>query len=188
MNQEKKLDRRILRTRRMLKSALIELILERGLEDISIRNLTDRADIGYATFYRHCKSKEELLLRIFLEVTDELVDHLQGRPTHYEEALAMYEFIAENRDVYLAACRLPRDHPAIEKTKSHMRELMVSRISAEVEVESPLDVSITHIMNSTWELIRWWIGEGEHYSPEQMATFQHELIVKLTEGPTFAGE
>ncbi len=188
MNQKKKVDRRVLRTRRMLKSALIELILEQGLDSISIRTLTDRADVGYATFYRHCKSKEELLMQIFLDLNAELLDHLQNRPTHYEEALALYEFVAEKRDVYLAACQLPRDHPAIEKAKSHMRELFVARTVNGVEVESPLEVYINHTMNSIWELIRWWIEEGVQHSPEEMATYQNELMVKLTEVPVFAAD
>ena len=172
----------------MLKAALVELILERGLEAISIRDLTERADIGYATFYRHCKSKEELLQQIFLETIADLRSHLQVQPTHYEEALALYEYITEKRDIFVVACRLPRDHPVIVSVWSQVRELVVSHTMARMEIESPLDVSINHLMNSVWEMIRWWIEEGEHYSPEQMATFQSELIIKLTEEPILKGE
>lgn len=171
----------------MLKAALIELILERGLDAISIRDLTERADIGYATFYRHCKSKEELLLHIFLDLMSELGARLQNQPTHYDEALALYQFIAEKRDIFRVACSLPRDHSAIAQAWNHARDVAESRLTG-VIVESPLDVSINHIINSVWELIRWWIEEGEHYSPEQMATYQCELIVNLTEEPLFAGE
>ena len=54
-------DRRVRRTKRRLKKALLELIDERGYETITVRELTDRADVGRSTFYSHFDSKEALL-------------------------------------------------------------------------------------------------------------------------------
>lgn len=44
-------DRRIRRTRRALANALIELATNRPYKSITIRDITDKADIGYATFF-----------------------------------------------------------------------------------------------------------------------------------------
>lgn len=54
-------DRRVRRTRTRLKEALLELIEERGYESITVRDLTERADVGRSTFYAHFDSKESLL-------------------------------------------------------------------------------------------------------------------------------
>lgn len=59
---ERRPDRRIGRTRRRLKQALLELIEERPLDSISIHDLTERAEVGRSTFYSHFDSKEDLLL------------------------------------------------------------------------------------------------------------------------------
>ncbi|NCF69861.1 MAG: TetR/AcrR family transcriptional regulator, partial [Chloroflexi bacterium] len=45
-------DRRIRRTRRLLEAALLDLVDEQPYPSITIRDITDRADIGYATFFR----------------------------------------------------------------------------------------------------------------------------------------
>jgi AcrR family transcriptional regulator len=55
------LDRRIQRTRQLLRNALFALIIERGYESIAIQDITERANLGRATFYLHYQDKEELL-------------------------------------------------------------------------------------------------------------------------------
>ena len=57
----RQLDRRVRRTRRRLKEALLGLIQERPYEAVTVQNIIDRADVGRSTFYSHFRSKEELL-------------------------------------------------------------------------------------------------------------------------------
>lgn len=55
-------DRRVRRTRATLHRALIELLLERPYERITVRDILDRADVGRSTFYAHFRDKDDLLL------------------------------------------------------------------------------------------------------------------------------
>ena len=63
-----KTDRRIQRTRQSLRNALLELIKEKGFDAISTEEITERANVGRATFYLHYKDKEDLLLEEFSEM------------------------------------------------------------------------------------------------------------------------
>jgi AcrR family transcriptional regulator len=58
---ERKEDRRIQRTRLMLRSAMTSLIREKGFEALTVQDIIDRANVGRSTFYTHFKSKEDLL-------------------------------------------------------------------------------------------------------------------------------
>ena len=69
-------DRRVLRTRRTLREALVQLILQRGWEKVSVLEVCERADVGRSTFYTHFADKEELLLSGF----DDLRQALRTRP------------------------------------------------------------------------------------------------------------
>lgn len=69
-------DRRVERTRRTLRDALVALILERGWDDISVKDVCAAADVGRSTFYAHFADKEELLSSGF----DGLVAHLRASP------------------------------------------------------------------------------------------------------------
>src|SRR5216683_8342082 len=69
-------DRRVKRTQNLLVKALIALSLEKGYEAVTIRDITERADIGYATFFRHYHDKDELLEDVLDVVLAELIDLL----------------------------------------------------------------------------------------------------------------
>src|SRR5947209_8306054 len=75
-------DRRVRRTQHLLAKALIALTLEKGYDAVTIRDITERADIGYATFFRHYHDKDELLKDVLdvvlIELTDLLVPSLPG--------------------------------------------------------------------------------------------------------------
>jgi AcrR family transcriptional regulator len=61
-------DRRVRRTRRVLRDALVALILERGWDSVTVQDVCARADVGRSTFYVHFADKEELLLSGFDEL------------------------------------------------------------------------------------------------------------------------
>src|SRR5947209_15621162 len=69
-------DRRVKRTQQLLAKALIARTLEKGYEAVTIRDITERADIGYATFFRHYHHKDELLQDVLDVVLTELIDLL----------------------------------------------------------------------------------------------------------------
>jgi AcrR family transcriptional regulator len=56
-----KKDRRVQRTHRALHEAFIGLILERGYDAVSIRDVVERAGVGRSTFYIHFGDLDELL-------------------------------------------------------------------------------------------------------------------------------
>lgn len=181
MAQRKKVDRRIVRTRRALRDSLMDLVLEVGYAQISIRDLADRADIGYATFYRHFKSKDELLSHVLKELLAEFEMRLDPGMTTFEVAVAMYETAYQNQKVCLAASELPRGHPAVKEVWEGMFRLAKARYRVREGSEIPLDLSINHVVKSLWESIRWWLRDGARYSPRQMAQFHLKLIVDIAE-------
>ena len=53
--------KRITRSKRALRQALIALLEERGFDSITVNDLCDRADLNRGTFYNHFRDKENLL-------------------------------------------------------------------------------------------------------------------------------
>ena len=58
-------DRRVRKTRQLLREALMELTLERGYDHVTIQDILDRADVGRSTFYAHYHDKDDLLVSEF---------------------------------------------------------------------------------------------------------------------------
>lgn len=61
-------DRRVRRTRKLLRDALVNLILERGWDNVTVQDVCAEADVGRSTFYVHFADKEEALLSGFEEL------------------------------------------------------------------------------------------------------------------------
>lgn len=58
---EKRVDPRVMRTRSLLEQAFIELLDEKGFQNITIQDIASRATVNRATFYAHFEDKFDLL-------------------------------------------------------------------------------------------------------------------------------
>ena len=176
-----KLDRRVVRTRRLISGALLELAREKDFDRITVRDLTQRADVAYATFFRHYKSKDQVLTEEVRAIVREFLQDVGNAKTLHEESLAFYTVLDRRRDAIALSLSLPVDHPAVKPLWDEAPAIVAEIYSARDEDTIPKAASVNHIVNSVAALLRWWLSEGNDYTPEQMATMQSELIVKVTE-------
>jgi AcrR family transcriptional regulator len=61
-------DRRVRRTRELLRNAFLSLLAEKGYDRMTVQDILDRADVGRSTFYAHYRDKEDLLLAGFEDI------------------------------------------------------------------------------------------------------------------------
>jgi AcrR family transcriptional regulator len=63
-------DARVRRTRAQLGNALLNLIIEKPIDQVTVQDVLDRSGVGRSTFYLHYRDKDDLLisqLEMFLE-------------------------------------------------------------------------------------------------------------------------
>ena len=181
-----KQDPRVTRTQRALAEALIQLSLERGYDDITIRDITERAAVGYATFFRHYADKDALL-RVVLEVVlDEILD-LTNPPNNardpHEVAIRLFRFVGGRE----AICRVLVGGPGAVMLKARMIErgtqAAMQHPEEPVAPGLPLEIAAHHLVSGSIELLRWWLEHGKPYPPEQMA----DIYLRLIERPVREG-
>ena len=69
-------DRRITRSKKALRDAIVALLEEREFDDITVNDLCERADLNRGTFYNHFRDQDDLLATLENEVIADL-DHFQ---------------------------------------------------------------------------------------------------------------
>lgn len=183
MTDETKQDRRVRRTRRDLATALIELANEQPYEKITIRDITDRADIGYATFFRHYDSRDDLMLTIFEDITADL-ESLAGKHTDNffeKEGELLFSHARENETLYrsiLESRLFTRKLHAMlfDLVMSHMKE-HETLITASA---FPLDIAVNHMVSSMLGTLDWWLGNDCPYDIATMAGIYERLIIRAT--------
>ena len=178
---QQKLDRRIIRTRKALCDALVQLILIADYESITIRAVTDLADIGYATFYRHFKSKEDLLTFAFYSSLYELAKCLDPEMTPHAEAQVIFAHFRKHHGLFRSWFSLPRDHPVVVAVTKSIAHAVAKIYAVRDDSVVPLDVSVNHLLQASGELLRWFLFHGDDYSVEQAATMWLELVFEATE-------
>lgn len=87
-------DRRILRSRRLIREAMLDLLEEKPLAKIGISELCQRAEINRNTFYCHYSTPADVLA----QMENEILDHLRAALT----ASAEKERVAETALAVLA--------------------------------------------------------------------------------------
>jgi len=178
-------DRRVRRTQQLLAKALIALTLEKGYEAVTIRDITEQADVGYATFFRHYRDKDDLLQDVMDVVLAEFIELLcQVAPGDDPTAIGVLLFRrvqeqSEMMRVLLGShTLLPR---LIEATTQNILSDHVARPNSAV----PPEIAAHHIVTSTISLVQWWLDHGMPYSPEQMGRIYYELIERPTSEVAF---
>jgi len=178
-------DRRVRRTQHLLAKALIALTLEKGYEAVTIRDITERADIGYATFFRHYRDKDELLEDVLDVVHAEFVDRLCPATPGADPAavgVLLFRYVQERSEVLRV---LLRSHTLIPRLIEVATQNIVKDHTPRPDSTVPIEVAAHHIVTSTIALIQWWLDHGMLYPPERMGVIYFELIVRPTSEVAF---
>ena len=179
-------DRRVRRTQKSLARALVALTLEQGYEAVTIREITDRADIGYATFFRHYRDKDELLQDVLDVVLEELTGLLSSSvPDADPTAVGTLVFRYAQEHVEVVRVLLGR-RQVLQRLIAVTTDLTVREQTARPDSSVPLEIAAHHIVSATIALIEWWLDHGMPYPPEQMGRIYCELIAAPVGALAFA--
>ncbi len=174
-----KADRRISRTRRLLTDALIQLTLERGFENISLRDLTERADIGYATFFRHYPDKESLLNAILEESIATLIGIATPLVTQPKQMIAaMFTALLEHPERYQMLLKTRHINQLLSRAMLFGSSLFIAQNAAQIPSNIPAELAARHVIGATINLIEWWLEQTPRASPEQMGEIINSLIMQ----------
>ncbi|MEV5026665.1 TetR/AcrR family transcriptional regulator [Paenibacillus sp. LPE1-1-1.1] len=176
-------DRRISRTRQMIQESMIVLILEKGFEKISVKDIADHANVNRSTFYAHFQDKFELLDKVIEEKLLVLSDSLHNvnnrflvTKLRFDEPdpflSVLFAHIAESLKFYQAMfTHLEKDAFTI-KIQKVIREALYERISGlkmEQRLSVPLDIVLDYASFSILGVAQNWLKNDTVFSPHHMA-------------------
>jgi AcrR family transcriptional regulator len=187
----RKLDPRVVRTRQQLRAALVSLIEEKGLDALTVQDITDRAELNRATFYLHYHDKQDLLENSLRDAIDELMADLGASAGEQGELVidesprpikAVFEHVAQHAHFYrvmLSAEGVPafsagvRDYMA-EVTLRWLTTLQPQPRQSRV----PLEIVASSLSWSLLGVLIWWLEHDLPHPPEYMAE-QFQLLITL---------
>jgi AcrR family transcriptional regulator len=177
-------DTRIVRSREALRSGLLSLLEKKQFEQITIRDIAAQAKVGYATFFRHHPSKEDLLSEIATEEIQQLMSLtlplLDARDTRVS-CLALCNYVEQHRllwSVLLAGGAAA----ALRAELIRLAKQWAPKVRTSHWI--PVELGTVYGVAAAIEILSWWLHQpaGE-YSAEQVAEFLDRLVVAPATAP-----
>jgi AcrR family transcriptional regulator len=157
-------DRRVRRTRRALREALIALIVERGYEKVTVQDVLDRADIGRSTFYAHYRDKDALFTACFddlrASLEHELAATVEG-PSHDDPTRpigVMFEHAYANQLVYQALCGRSGSTSGTRMLHRLVLDSLRDHLTP-VGLQLPVDVVVEYHAGALVAVLLWWVRQ-----------------------------
>ncbi len=183
-----KRDRRIARTQQLLSRALMELVVERGYDTITIQDITDRANVSRATFYLHYRDKDELMFASMEKIYDGLAS------SHEKEAAfdlsdvredtpceaGDFEHVAEYADFYRAMLSKHGSLGFLLRVMSYLTEAFQPAMEQQVGengAKVPVDLIAAFFAGAEVGVMKWWLENDLRYTPQEMARMHFMLSV-----------
>jgi AcrR family transcriptional regulator len=176
-----KLDRRVIRTRKLLREAFLELMNEQQFQQLTVQDITDRAMINRATFYAHFDDKYALFNYTIKTLFQE---HLESRMPDtnrltYDNlralSLATLTFLSQ----FIAHCapaERNNDLPFEKQIQIHLREILCQWLDQLDPTIIPANTSIDLIATATSSAI---FGSVMHHARGNNSLSQEDYIEQL---------
>ena len=178
-------DRRVRRSRRLLKESLLELMQEKQFSEITIRDVTDHADMNRATFYLHYTDTAKLLQSVtedLLEGAQKLID------SHIQETVAdrttrpifepILDFGVEHWDI----CTVLRENNAASHFSEYLHQLIqknggeIVRAWFHPKDDRQLSYLLGFVTSGLIGLIEEWFENGMDLSKVELLTTAELLV------------
>jgi AcrR family transcriptional regulator len=176
-------DRRVVRTRRALGDALVELMVAGRFDDISVQQVLDRARVGRATFYAHFRNKHDLLLSDAERFFEWLEARFLAGAGGSRRVAPVAELFAHVADYHLFQRSLEQSdlrEPVYDLLTGHLAR-MIERRMAELcpgtgTASLPPAATARLFAAALVEMMRWWLNRGAHPGAEEMDAHFHDIV------------
>ncbi|HEX8058782.1 MAG TPA: helix-turn-helix domain-containing protein [Novosphingobium sp.] len=176
-------DRRVRKTRVAIRSAVKRLLARDGLDQFTIKDIAEEADIGYTTFFRHFPSKEAALADLADSVTTELLERtlpLLHTANSRESCLALCRYIDANRPVWEALLT----GGAAGYVRAALAEHTFERSQEWPASQSwiPADKGTYLATGMVVEILTWWLTHAATLAPEAVAEIMDRTFISALVG------
>ena len=187
--KEKKEDRRVNRTRKLINEALMALIVEKGYEAVTVQDILDRADVGRSTFYAHFRDKDDLLLsgfdhlRTLFEQQQEalLAAKAGGQNAEFNMILELFRHTGQHHKLYKAIAGKKSGEMILKYLHRYLYDMLIVPHKALWKSKKappvPIELTTHWIVSSLLSLMIWWLDNNMPCPPERMDEMFRQLTM-----------
>ncbi len=182
------LNRQNQRSKQAITDAFIQLIREKGYSPITVSEISEEANVGRTTFYRHFQNKAQILVGFHKSRFEKLNLAPVSREAWLEEVIpeVVIKFLASResqKGFYSMLFSFGMDfiylRNMIEDVLALHFEERLCRAFCQDELKIPIPVLARSMAGTFSWMIRWWSQDSPDYSPAEMASYMYGLIYSM---------
>ena len=173
-------DQRSRRTRERLGHALITLIVEKPIGEVTVQDVLDRASVGRSTFYLHYRNRDDLLLSQlegFLETMSTALSARREKSHRLVPVAELFAHIGSQNQIYRALSDSGHLTQFFDLAQGYFSRGIGQRLIESGRLaklsKRELAARSAALAGSLLSMLRWWLDRGEKESPEFMDELFH---------------
>lgn len=188
--KQKKLDLRVIKTKKSLYEALLELMEEKPFEEIKVSDLCTKAIINRSTFYAHFDDKYTLLADLIKELKESLKKELEKNTNisnSKEYYMAVIELLLnhmeEKKEIYHAIVIQNKHSIAMDMIYDTLNEDITKRIEKDKKEKLkniPSNFISKFYLGAIFNIGTEWIKNTKEYTRDEIMTYLNDLIPELS--------
>lgn len=175
-------DRRIKQTRNRLGMALIRLIIEKPIDQVTVQEVLDRAGVGRSTFYLHFRDKDDLFTSEIAEALEHWSTVLARNQEKSRRVAPVTEFfahVADAKKLYLAMVESGRIDDFFDLAQDYFARGIEQRLKsmhAANIADRALRARSHALAGSLLSLLKWWLDHGAKEPAQEMDELFHGIV------------
>jgi AcrR family transcriptional regulator len=184
-NTDTGLDRRQRKTRYSIEVALLELMKEKSISEITISELANAADVNRKTFYNHFKSVNEVLKSIEEGVVTTIFSMLPEKITveNKETIYDMLKNITDRMEEQMSICQLLNEsgehYYLSERLKEQLLPYVEFCFSSYLSDNSLIPYINQYMLSGLISLFSEWFKAPEKFSKERITMLAYSMTISL---------
>lgn len=184
--KEKKTDLRIIKTKNLLYTTLINLLKDYTFEEIKVSDICNKALINRSTFYAHYSDKYELLSSCIQDIKEDLAEKLRSNKNisntkeYYMEMLNLFlNHIDENRELFSSIIINNKNSVIMDIFHATINADLTKRLKEEDkkrELNVPEEIITNFYVGAVVNVSIKWLTDYQKYTKEDLIQFLDLLI------------
>lgn len=175
-----RLDRRVKYTKMMLKNSIVELLGEKPIEKVTVKEICERADVNRGTFYSHYSDQFDLYNSIVDELLNGIFERLgdilrAGQQSMLKSVTLVYDYIKENSKLVEILLDGRIKYGIDARINEIVESIYLHDIKKSAENRTEIDAAYSFIASANLGIIKYWLSSGMKMSVEEMAALSIKL-------------
>ena len=182
---EKKTNQRVMLTKQLIHKAFLQLLCEKGIRDISIRELCDQAGVNRTTFYNHYGSQYDVFTEIagqYLADIAAVIDSADVR--NHPGVLAQVTLVLQYMAGHLELSKILLNNHVDESFASRLFSLpkigdMLAEALSEVKDPEEKEAITAFAIHGSYRLLQNWVNDPHRRNAETASRLILELAGRV---------